>query len=139
MAAEAGSVVVMAADNFSVICTIENFAEIVRSGGPATARETVQRVSEALRHNLRDFDVLGRRSEAEFEILLPDPGAAPGDRIYALARAVADQVSKDETFRGSEGEQERVSLGFGYAIHPYHGADRAALLGAATPPRIRMV
>ena len=109
--------------------------QIAQTRGPATARAAVQRVSQALRHNLRDFDVLGRRSETEFEILLPDPGEAPGDRIYELARAVADEVCKDESAR----DDERVSLGFGYAIHPYHGTDRAALLVAATPPRIRMV
>ncbi|MCA9511886.1 MAG: GAF domain-containing protein [Myxococcota bacterium] len=117
------------------ICTIENLDEIHAAGGDALARRVVARVADALRRGVRDFDVVGRRSEAVFEILLPEPGSAPGDRVYTLARAVADAVAKDETLN----RPVRVALGFGYAIHPYDGAQRDALVAAASPPRIRMV
>jgi diguanylate cyclase (GGDEF)-like protein len=117
------------------ICSIENLDAIAAEAGPEQARVVVQRVAGALRRHLRDFDVVGRRGEDAFEILLPDPGASPGDRVYGIARAVADEIAKDEALR----EPERVALGIGYAIHPYDGADRESLLATATPPRIRMV
>lgn len=117
------------------ICTIENLDEIAASGGDALARRVVARVAEALRRGVRDFDVVGRRAENAFEILLPEPGSAPGDRVYTLARAVADAVAKDESLN----RPVRVALGFGYAIHPYDGVARDALVAAASPPRIRMV
>jgi GAF domain-containing protein len=117
------------------VCRIENLASIAAESGPAAARRVVQRVADALRRNLRAFDVVGRRDESAFEILLPDPGSTPGDRVYSLARIVADEVSKD----ASLSELARARLGFGYAIHPDHGATRELLLSAAATPRIRMV
>jgi GGDEF domain-containing protein len=117
------------------ICTIENLERIEAEGRPGQARLLVQRLAGALRRHVRGFDVVGRRTDGPFEILLPDPGPTPGDRIYALARAVADEIAKDEQLAGPV----RPTLGFGYAIHPYDGTDRDALLAAASPPRIRMV
>ena len=117
------------------ICTIENLAEISAEAGPEHAAGVVREVARALARSLRDFDVLGRRSQAEFEVLLPDPGPMPGDRVYSIARAVADQISKDEELN----RPLRIALGFGYAIHPYDGDDRDSLVASATPPRIRMV
>lgn len=117
------------------VCSVENLDELAAAGGKAYARHAVHQVAEALRRSVRDFDVVGRCDDAEFRILLPEPGASPGDRVYGLARAVADAISKDETLH----KPVRVALGFGYAIHPYDGADRETLLAAATPPRIRMI
>lgn len=117
------------------VCTVENLDELATAGGDAHALRVVRQVGDALRNSVRDFDVVGRCDDSEFQILLPEPGASPGDRVYTLARAVADAISKDETLN----KPVRVALGFGYAIHPYDGANRAALVAAATPPRIRMV
>ena len=67
--------------------------------------------------------------------LLPDPGAAPEERVTALARAVAEEIAKDEALAGGP----RANLAFGYAVHPAEGSDRDALLARARKPRIRMV
>jgi len=117
------------------VCTVENLDELATAVGDAHAHRVIRQVGDALRNNVRDFDVVGRWDDSEFQILLPEPGASPGDRIYTLARAVADTISKDETLN----RPVRVALGFGYAIHPYDGTDSAALVAAATPPRIRMI
>jgi GGDEF domain-containing protein len=95
----------------------------------------VDRTVDALRTHLRDFDVMGRTGRGEFTILLPDPGYSAGERVYALARAVADEISKDDDLN----DPIRVALGFGYALYPTEGADREALLARAAVPRIRMV
>ena len=84
---------------------------------------------------LRDFDVPGRAGDAEFAILLPDPGPAPDERVTELARNVADAISRDEALN----EPTRVALAFGYAAHPEDGDDAETLLDRAREPRIRMV
>jgi hypothetical protein len=66
---------------------------------------------------------------------MPDPGFSPGDRLIALARAVADDVSKDDALN----DPIRVALAFGYAIYPDDAADREELIEKAGVARIRMV
>ena len=55
--------------------------------------------------------------------------------MQPLARAVADEVSKDDALN----EPVRIGLAFGYAIHPEDGADARTLLEKAATPRIRML
>jgi GGDEF domain-containing protein len=95
----------------------------------------VKRTAETLRTHLRGFDVLTRTGDDEFGALLPDPGPAPEERVTALARAVAEEIAKDDALAGAG----RPSLAFGYAVHPGDGSDRDALLERARKPRIRMV
>ncbi|HVH07769.1 MAG TPA: GAF domain-containing protein [Myxococcota bacterium] len=113
---------------------IENLDAIRRAAGGAPDR-VVQRVAEALRAHLRDFDVLGRTGDEEFMALLPEPGPAPDERIASLARAVADDVAKDDRLN----TPVRVALAFGYAVHPADGATRKELEARSRVARIRMV
>jgi len=117
------------------ICRVENLDEIASRANPAHAHRVMLRTADALRAHLRDFDVLGRTGAAEFTVLLPEPGSKPGERIFELARAVADEISKEETLN----DPMRVALAFGYAIHPADGPNRDTLLAHAAEPRIRMV
>ncbi|MCP3986874.1 MAG: GAF domain-containing protein [bacterium] len=117
------------------ICRIENLDEVRRDADGVRADRLVQETAQALREPLRDFDVLTRTGEAEFTMLLPDPGPAPEDRITALSRAVADRISRDDRLN----QPVHVTLAFGYAIHPTDGTDRQALLKRAAHPRIRMI
>jgi diguanylate cyclase (GGDEF)-like protein len=117
------------------VCLLENLDEIRGASGRRRAREVVQRTVEALRTHLRDFDVMGRTGKGEFTILLPDPGYSAGERVYALARAIADDVSKDDALN----DPIRIALGFGYALYPTEGSERAELFARAKVPRIRMV
>jgi GAF domain-containing protein len=117
------------------VCLLENLDEIKGVSGSGRAREVVQRTVDALRAHLRAFDVMGRSENGEFTILLPDPGYSAGERVYALARAVADDLSKDSALN----DPIRVALAFGYALYPTEGTDRQSLLARARTPRIRMV
>ncbi|MBW2715399.1 MAG: GAF domain-containing protein [Deltaproteobacteria bacterium] len=117
------------------VCLLENLDEIKGVSGSGRAREVVQRTVDALRAHLRDFDVMGRSENGEFTILLPDPGYSAGERVYALARAVADDLSKDSALN----DPIRIALAFGYALYPIEGTDRQSLLAHARTPRIRMV
>jgi GAF domain-containing protein len=116
-------------------CRIENLDELVRAQDPSVTRRVIQRLAKSLRQHLRDFDVAARTAEDELTILLPEPGYAAPDRIVALARAVADDVSKDDDLN----DPVRVGLSFGYAIHPEDGSEPETLLEKAAVPRIRMV
>ncbi len=115
-------------------CRIENLDEIAAQAGPAHAHRVTLRAAQALREQLRDFDVLGRTAPGEFSMLLPDPGANPGERVFELARSVADDLSKDPALN----QPLPVALAFGYAMHPADGSDRESLLAAAAEPRIRL-
>jgi GGDEF domain-containing protein len=117
------------------VCRIENLAEIEQSINAARSKKVAQRTVDALRAHLRDFDVLGRTDENEFTVLMPEPGFAAGERVFALARAVADDVSKDDSLN----DPIRVALGFGYAVFPSEGTDRESLIERAKVPLIQMV
>jgi len=78
---------------------------------------------------------MGRTGTGEFTILMPDPGYSAGERVYALARAVADDVSNNSAIN----DPIRIALSFGYAIYPSEGTEREDLLTRAGTPRIRMV
>ncbi len=117
------------------LCRIENLEEINKHSGADHAKRVISKTVESLRSHLREFDVLGRTKEGEFTVLLPEPGLAPGERVFALAKAVADAISKEEALN----KPVRIALAFGYAVHPYDGTDREALLSRAAEPRIRMV
>ena len=117
------------------VCRLENRDELVAEAGPAHVGRVVSCLAEAMRAHLRDFDVLARIEQDEFAVLMPEPGRTPGERVFELARAVADTVSRDEELN----QPVRVGLAFGYGVHPADGSERATLVAHARKPRIRMV
>ncbi len=117
------------------VCRVENLDEIVKAASGPHAHRVLRRTADALRSHLRDFDVVGRTAAPEFTVLLPDVGFSPGERVLAMARSVADDVSKDDALN----DPVRVVLAFGYAIYPSEGSDSQALLERAGQARIRMV
>jgi GAF domain-containing protein len=116
------------------VARITNRAELA-SEGPDKPLRVVERLVAALRARSRDFDVIGRLADDEFGVLLPEPGAAASERVTELARAVAEDVSKDEALN----DPVRVSLAFGYALFPTDGSDPDSLLARARIARIQMV
>src|SRR5262245_29657264 len=117
------------------ICRIENLREIENQTDGAHVRRVLQRTADGLRAHVRDFDVAARSAEDEFTVLLPDPGSAAGERVFALARGVAEHVAADDEVN----EPVRVALAFGYALHPEEAREREPLLAHAREARIRMV
>jgi GGDEF domain-containing protein len=117
------------------VVRIENLAEVESTSDPVKLSRVVQRLVESLRAHVRDFDVVGRCATDRFAVLMPEPGQDPGRRLLALARAVAEDVSKDEALNSPV----RIALGFGYSVHPADGRDAESLLAVASNPRIHMV
>jgi diguanylate cyclase (GGDEF)-like protein len=117
------------------VCSIENFDALDGLGEGARIPRLLARIADAMRAHVREFDVIARTGPSEFTVVLPEPGPDPGDRISAFARAVAHDVAKDDPLN----DPLRVELGFGYAIYPEDGRDRAALVQQARTIRIRML
>lgn len=112
-----------------VLCRIANLA---RLGGadPGRRRQLLRRLGEAVAAQVRDSDLVARWGEDGVAVLMPEPGHEPAERIAALARGVAEEMTA---------ETPEIELVFGYAVHPKDGTDAEALLAAASSPRIRMV
>jgi GAF domain-containing protein len=117
------------------VARIDNLDEIELQRDPIKTRRIVERLVNVLRTRARDFDVIGRMSQSEFAVLMPEPGGDTAEHVYELARTVADDIAKDERLN----DPVRISLTFGYARHPADGADAEALLARAREARIRMV
>ena len=117
------------------VCKLENRAELTAEAGAAHVGRVIALLAESLQTHLREFDVLARIDRDEFAVLMPEPGRTPGERVFELARAVADEVSKNESLN----QPVRIGLAFGYGVHPQDGDDRESLIKHAREPRIRMV
>jgi GAF domain-containing protein len=117
------------------VVRIANFAELDAGGDPVKTRRAVHMVVDALRRNAREFDVVTRCENAEFALLIPEPGHDPAQRVLDLARAVSEDVTRDERLN----TPLRIALAFGYAIHGKDGQDAQSLLARARDPRIHMV
>lgn len=117
------------------VCRIENLDDIAREAGQRHATRIVQRTARALRDHVRGFDLVARTAPAELAVLLPDPAAPAEDSVSALARAVVDDVAKDDALN----TPVRVALGFGFALCPQDAGDRDSLQRRAAQLRIRTV
>lgn len=117
------------------VCRLENRGEISAEADGEHAHRVIAALAEAIRTHLREFDVLARIDRDEFAVLMPEPGRTPGERVFELARSVADAISKDESLN----QPVRVGLAFGYGVYPGDGAERESLIAHARTPRIRMI
>lgn len=117
-----------------VSCRLENLDALTDAQDHARAERVIMHAADALKRCLREFDVLARTDDAEFRILLPDPGPAPEERVTTLARAVAEEVTRHGASDGT-----RPGLAFGFAVYPGDGSDRETLTARTRAARIRMV
>jgi GGDEF domain-containing protein len=109
------------------VVRIANFAELEAAGDPVKTRRAVHGVVDALRRNAREFDVLTRCENAEFALLIPEPGHDPAQRVLDLARAVSEDVTRDERVNTPAADRARVRL----------RDPRQGRLGRAEPARAR--
>ena len=91
-----------------LVVVIENLNELRTAHGSELSEQTLVYVSEALRHELRRFDRVGRPSEGELAVLLPGADGPRGEIVArrALARMRAIKVEAD-----GERRPLRVSVG----------------------------
>jgi diguanylate cyclase len=91
-----------------LIVVIENLDELRKAHGSDLSEQTLLYVSEALRHELRRFDRVGRPSEGELAVLLP---GADGPRGEIVARRALQRLRAIKVEAGGERRPLRVSVG----------------------------
>jgi diguanylate cyclase (GGDEF)-like protein len=91
-----------------LLVVIENLDELTRAHGSELSERTLVYVSEALRHELRRFDRVGRPSESELAVLLP---GADGPRGEIVARRALQRLRAIKVEADGERRPLRVSVG----------------------------
>jgi two-component system, cell cycle response regulator len=91
-----------------LLVVIENLPELAKAHGSELSEQTLVYVGEALRHELRRFDRVGRPSEGELAVLLPGADGPRGEIVArrALGRMRAIKVEVD-----GERQPLRISVG----------------------------
>ena len=107
--------------------------EWIETQQEAEGDRLVLSIAQELRAGLRDFDVLGRSSEDEFEMVIPEPEGDVSALLGPLARRVSDAIRREP-----EGAPE-LALEFGYALFPEDGQTPGTLRERAAEPRIRSI
>jgi diguanylate cyclase (GGDEF)-like protein len=90
---------------------IEELDEIARLHGPVLAEHTVAYASLALRHELRDFDRVGRAAERELLVVLP---GADGPRGEIVARRLLKRLRAIK-LQAPDGERRALRMAIGVA------------------------
>jgi diguanylate cyclase (GGDEF)-like protein len=91
-----------------LLVLIENLDELTRAHGSELSEQTLVYVGEALRHELRRFDRVGRPSERELAVLLP---GADGPRGEIVARRALERLRSIKIEAGGQRRSLRVSVG----------------------------
>ena len=91
-----------------LLVVIENLDELTRAHGEELSEQTLVYVGEALRHELRRFDRVGRPSERELAVLLP---GADGPRGEIVARRALQRLRAIKVEAGGQRRPLRVSVG----------------------------
>jgi diguanylate cyclase (GGDEF)-like protein len=91
-----------------LLVVIENLDELKEAHGGELSEQTLVYVSEALRHELRRFDRVGRPSEGELAVLLP---GADGPRGEIVARRALQRLRAIKVEANGARRPLRVSVG----------------------------
>jgi diguanylate cyclase (GGDEF)-like protein len=91
-----------------LLVVIENLDELAKAHGSELSEQTLAYVGEALRHELRRFDRVGRPGDGEFAVLLP---GADGPRGEIVARRALERLRAIKVEADGERRPLRVSVG----------------------------
>ena len=83
-----------------VLLDIDNFKKINDTCGHQAGDAVIKDIAEAMQHNFRDIDLLGRYGGEEFIALLPETSMADAKTIVERVRSAVDQ--RTVTFEGGE-------------------------------------
>jgi diguanylate cyclase (GGDEF)-like protein/putative nucleotidyltransferase with HDIG domain len=102
---------------------LDHFSEVNARAGQAVGDATLRRVAGLLDSGKRQLDGLARVGGEQFALILPDTG--PHE-----AFAVAEQL-RVELEQELAGDSVAITISFGLASYPEHGATAASILKAA--------
>lgn len=111
-----------------VLFDLDNFKDINDRFGHAAGDAVIAAAGEAMRQALAGRGVGARQGGDEFAALLPAAGREDAD---AMARAVADRISRESAALPAGSVPRSVTATFGIAIYPDDAGDAGALAAAA--------
>jgi diguanylate cyclase (GGDEF)-like protein/putative nucleotidyltransferase with HDIG domain len=106
-----------------MIGDLDHFKEVNDRCGHAAGDEALRRVARLLTGGARAIDTVARVGGEEFALLLPTATAVGAEAIAKRMGAAVRSAFRDEPVA--------LSMSFGIAAFPEHGATSGALLGAA--------
>jgi diguanylate cyclase (GGDEF)-like protein len=109
-----------------VVLDVDRFKVINDTHGHLTADQVLRALAARLQAALRGSDTLARMGGDEFAAVLPD--LEKHADVEVLARKLIDSVAAPLVIGG---RRIGVSISFGIALYPEHGATAAALLSGA--------
>ncbi len=103
-----------------IMLDIDFFKDINDTYGHDVGDEVIQRVSEVLKRQLRNIDIIGRFGGEEFCIVLPDITVNDSKKIAERLRSV---IANEVIGEGKSSVQCKVSLGIAEFTQHMQGAD----------------
>lgn len=105
---------------------LDNFKEVNDRLGHRAGDDLLRAVVRAVRHRLRESDVLARLGGDEFGLAVPEVGAG---QVLAVAERILGAVREQAVL--VEGRPVRLTASCGIALFPQHGATVDEILTAA--------
>jgi diguanylate cyclase (GGDEF)-like protein len=103
---------------------LDNFKDINDSYGHPAGDDTLIKIAECIRGNLRKGDIATRIGGDEFAVILPETPPLGGDKVANFLR---ERLS-DIRFESTDGKPYRVTTSIGLVSYPKDGISAADLL-----------
>lgn len=110
-----------------LVIDLDRFKTLNDQHGHLAGDVALKTVADRIKHELRDYDAVGRYGGEEFVALLPNAGANAAMRVAERVRARIE----DEPITTEDGTALRLTGSVGVATYPTHGGELDALIRSA--------
>jgi len=110
-----------------LVIDLDRFKALNDEHGHLAGDVALKAVADRIKHELRDYDAVGRYGGEEFVALLPNAGANAAMRVAERVRARIE----DEPIMTDDGLTLSLTGSVGVATYPPHGSELDALIRAA--------
>jgi diguanylate cyclase (GGDEF)-like protein len=111
-----------------MIVSLDDFTSYNEAHRRAHSNGVVKKMARVLDSSLRDIDLIGRASEAEFFLILPE---TPTKDALVVAERIERMVSKELGGGNGATHSEAVTTSIGIASFPEHGDSPGDMIDAA--------
>ena len=111
----------------ALVIDLDRFKTLNDQHGHLAGDIALKAVAESIRHELRDYDAVGRYGGEEFVALLPNAGA---NAAMGIAARLRERIATDPIVV-DDGPTLRLTASIGVATYPTHGNELDGLIRAA--------